>query len=275
MNSTQKDPTLMYGQNAHVTLQDPVSDDATGRNVALYLRVSTEDQDLAGQERDLRRYVATRGWIVTRVYAEKISGTGKVQRELWEELRKDAKLRSRRGFDRVVVWALDRWSRDQKFTAAIGSIEELESLGVKFHSMREPILDSGDDGAPNMARDMMRAVLPVIASFEARRHAERTRVAMREIKEGRRPTRSGRPPGRPRRMTDEVAERIRTLRYVDKLPWKTIAQYVHMPAGSCSKVPRNAPSRNPVSGNGQISPMSLPPLQPPPSEKPPTEQTAP
>ena len=44
------------------------------RSAALYLRVSTEDQDLVGQERDLRAETARRGWEVVAVYSEKVSG---------------------------------------------------------------------------------------------------------------------------------------------------------------------------------------------------------
>ena len=86
-----------------------------------------------------------------------------------------------------------------------------------------------------MGRDLLRAILPVIASFESRRKSERVRVAMREIKEGRRRTRSGRPPGRPRRVTPEIAARVRELRGRG-LPWKVVAQHVGLPSGTCRKV---------------------------------------
>ncbi len=166
------------------------------RRVALYLRVSTEDQDLAGQERELRAYAASRGWEISRVYAEKATATGRVERVAWERLRTDACLPVTRGFEHVLVWSLDRWSRDPSFVKAIGSIEDLEVLGVRFHSFKEPHLDSGDDDSPNLARDLLRGILPTIAAFEARRRSERTRLAMREIKEGRRVPKG--PVGRPR-----------------------------------------------------------------------------
>ncbi|MGA7860673.1 MAG: recombinase family protein [Thermoplasmata archaeon] len=231
--------------------------------VAIYARVSTEDQDLQGQLRELRRYARAREWPIEEEYVEKMTGTGRIQRREWERLRRDARLRSERRFDRVLVWSLDRWSRDPKFTAAIGSIEELEAIGVKFHSLREPTLDSPEDGAPSIGRELLRAILPVIAGFETSRLSERTQLAMDEIKSGRRRTRSGRPPGRPVRMTPEVAARVRRLRDIDHLPWKTIAQYVHMPAGSCSKVPK-AVSGNGVSGNGVPFPVGLDANQGPP-----------
>lgn len=201
--------------------------------VALYLRVSTEDQDLAGQERDLRNEADRRGWTVVAVYSEKVSGTGKVERKEYERLLADAR-RPKRTWEHLLVWSLDRWSREERFTRAVATIEELEAAGIRFHSLREPMLDSPDDGSPNMGRDLLRAILPVIAAFETRRRSERVRVAMREIKEGRRRTRSGRPPGRPRRVTEVLAEKAETLRQ-QGLAWSAVAQHVGLPAETCRR----------------------------------------
>jgi DNA invertase Pin-like site-specific DNA recombinase len=201
--------------------------------VALYLRVSSEEQDLAGQERDLRAEADRRGWPVVAVYSEKVTGTGRVERGEYERLREDAR-RSDRMWDRVLVWSLDRWSREPSFVRAVGSIEELEALGVRFHSLREPTLDSAEDGSPSVARDLLRAVLPVISSFESRRKSERTRLAMRELREGRRKTRSGRPVGRPRRVTPDIAARIAELRTAGH-KWPDVARRVGLPAETCRK----------------------------------------
>jgi len=165
----------------------------SGLRVALYLRVSTEDQDLAGQERDLRSEALRKGWVVSHTYSEKVSATGKLERKEYERLLGDAR-KPGRPWSELLVWSLDRWSREERFSRAVATIEELEALGIRFHSLREPMLDSSVDGTPNMGRDLLRAILPVITAFESRRKSERVRVAMREIKEGRRPTRSGRPP---------------------------------------------------------------------------------
>jgi DNA invertase Pin-like site-specific DNA recombinase len=205
--------------------------------VALYLRVSTDDQDLAGQERDLRAYSAAKGWVVGCTFAEKTSAAGKVERQAWQELREEACLPMTRRFEHVLVWALDRWSREPSFVRAVGSIEDLELLGIRFHSFREPTLDSGDDDSPNLARDLLRGILPTIAAFEARRRSDRTRVAMREIREGRRATRSGRPVGRPRRVTPGITEKALKL-HEEGYTWKEVAQRVGLPRGTA----RNAAS---------------------------------
>lgn len=189
---------------------------------ALYLRVSTEDQDLAGQERELRVECARRGWGVVAVYGEKVTGTGKVERREYERLLGDAR-KPDRPWTHLLVWSLDRWSREERFSRAVAAIEDLEAAGVRFHSLHEPTLDSSEDGTANMGRDLLRAILPVIASFESRRKSERVRVAMREIKEGRRATRSGRPPGRPVRATPEKVREAARL-HDDAVPWAEVAQ---------------------------------------------------
>jgi site-specific DNA recombinase len=206
--------------------------------VALYARVSTEDQDLAGQERELRTECARRDWEVAAVYSEKVSGTGKVERKEYERLVADAKQPDRPWRD-LLVWSLDRFSREATFTKATQTILDLEAAGVLFHSLREPTLDTPDDGRPNLGRDVLLALLPVISAFESKRRSERVRVAMRELKEGRRRTRSGKPPGRPVRATPEKVAAI--LRWkAQGLTWRAIAQKVGLPRGTCANVASRA-----------------------------------
>jgi DNA invertase Pin-like site-specific DNA recombinase len=199
--------------------------------VALYVRVSTGGQDLEGQERDLQAYATSRGWEITATYREKLTANGTVERPVYERLLRDAS-DPERVWGHVLVWSLDRWSRSIRFTDAVRSMEDVEALGVKFHSYREPMIDSSEDGTPNMGRDLLRAILPVIATFESRRRAERVSVAMRELKEGRRQTRSGKPWHRPIRVTPEKLEALLKLRSQGK-PWATVAQAVGLPANTC------------------------------------------
>lgn len=86
-------------------------------STALYLRVSTEEQDLAGQERELRAYAASRNWSVVETYAEKASGTGRAVRPEYDRLLRDAKSAAR-PWRHLLVWALDRFSRAETFTKA-------------------------------------------------------------------------------------------------------------------------------------------------------------
>ena len=200
---------------------------------ALYLRVSTEDQDLAGQVRELRAYAASHQWEVISVYAEKASATGKVEREVYHEVLEAAR-RPNRQWDHLLVWSLDRWSMDERFSKAVLAIEDLEAKGVRFHSFKEPMIDSTEDGGPNMGRDILRAILPVIAAFESRRRAERVRVAMRELKEGFRKTRSGLPIGRPQRLPVEKVRRIMERRAAGE-EWSLVARHMQLPLDTCRR----------------------------------------
>jgi len=203
---------------------------------ALYLRVSTEDQDLAGQERDLRTYAESQGWSVGAAYREKVSGTGRVERAEYDRLLRDA-AQPDRGWHTLLVWSLDRFSREERFDRAVGSVLDMEKGGIRFASFKEPYLSTPDpqDASAGFARNLLLGVVTSVAAFESRRKSDRVRVAMREIKAGRRPTRSGRPPGRPRRVTPEKAARILELRAL-KLKWREVAGRVGLPAGTCASV---------------------------------------
>lgn len=223
-----------------MTTPGPADSDSRSVRVALYLRVSTEDQDLAGQERELRTFVGARGWEVAGVYSEKVSGTGRVERTEHDRLLRDA-ARPDRGWDTILVWSLDRWSREERFDKAVGAVLDLEKGGIRFVTLKEPYLSTPDpeDANAGFARNLLLGVVTSIAAFESRRKSERVRVAMREIREGRRGTRSGRPPGRPRRVTPEKAAKIIELRSTG-LKWREVAPRVGLPAGTCAAVASRA-----------------------------------
>jgi DNA invertase Pin-like site-specific DNA recombinase len=155
---------------------------------AIYARCSTDRQDLEGQVRELEAEAARIGLPVVSRYLEKVSATGRVDRAEYDRLLRDASAPDR-PWDSLLVWALDRFSRSEKFTEATAAILDLERLGVRFRSLKEPTLDTPDDGTPNLGRDVLLALLPVISSFESKRRGERVRVAMAEIRSGRRQAR--------------------------------------------------------------------------------------
>jgi len=76
----------------------------------LYARISTNDgrQDTENQLVQLREYAARQGYAVVHEYVDQASGKHS-DRDAFRQLFEDA---SRRMFDRVVVWALDRFTRE-------------------------------------------------------------------------------------------------------------------------------------------------------------------
>ncbi|QQR58081.1 MAG: recombinase family protein [Candidatus Melainabacteria bacterium] len=96
------------------------------KTVALYLRVSTEEQDCDRQERDLRTYAEKLGFTVYGVYKETASGA-KNDRAVRKEV---LKLAQARRIDAVLVTEMSRWGRST--IDLIGTLQQMESWGVSL-----------------------------------------------------------------------------------------------------------------------------------------------
>jgi DNA invertase Pin-like site-specific DNA recombinase len=144
------------------------------KRVALYLRVSTADQNLATQLHDLRGMAAQRGFEIVAEYADKVSGV-KTRRPGLDGLMRDA----RHGkFDVVVTWASDRIARSVKHFLEV--LDELNRLNIEFVSFREQL----DTGGP-LGRAVV-VIIGAIAELERNLIVERVRAGMRRAKlEGR------------------------------------------------------------------------------------------
>jgi len=101
------------------------------KRVAIYTRVSTNDQNLDIQINDLNEYAKQRGWEVFNIYQEKISGSGKT-RPAFNEMIEASK---KRKFDIILVWKFDRFARSLKML--VDSLGLFESLGIDFVSYKE------------------------------------------------------------------------------------------------------------------------------------------
>jgi DNA invertase Pin-like site-specific DNA recombinase len=148
-------------------------------------------------------------------------------------------------FGLVTVTRLDRLGRSAR------AILEF-SNHADAHGIRIVALDQAIDTSTPVGR-LVRSVLAAMAELEADVTAERTE-AMAAFRAGTRQTKSGRPVGRPRRLTPEIVQRIREERSKG-LRWSVVAQHVGIPAGTCRKVgptPRSDNRRviNPHSGFG-------------------------
>ena len=173
--------------------------------VAIYARVSTEDkgQDPENQLRDLRAWCANSGHDLVGEYADRVSGRkGTGERKRFAALFEDA---SRRKFDCVLFWALDRFSREG-MVPTIHHLERLNSYGVTFHSYTEPHLCADNE----MVRGILLAVLATMAKQETKRLSERVIAGMR--KAAAKGTKSGKPIGRPRVDAKTEREIQRLLR---------------------------------------------------------------
>ena len=97
------------------------------KRAVLYLRVSTQDQTTANQERELRQVADRAGWEIVHVYKDHgISGAkGKDKRPAFNALHKAA---ARREFDVVMAWSVDRLGRSLQ--DLVGFLSEIHAAGV-------------------------------------------------------------------------------------------------------------------------------------------------
>ena len=169
---------------------------STKKRAAIYVRVSTVEQETDMQETELREYCSRRGWesILFRDHAQ--SGA-KQNRPALSSLLNDLR---RRKIDVVVVWALDRLARSLKQLLTIS--EECRSLGVDLVSLRQNI----DTTLP--AGRLTFQILGAVAEFERELLRERVKAGMAQAR------RAGKRIGRPalRRFGPTELERIQAMR---------------------------------------------------------------
>jgi resolvase-like protein len=106
------------------------------KRAALYVRVLTDHQSVENQICELRQIAERRGWLVAEVYRDSgISGAKEEdQRPGLDGLLKDA---SRRKFDVVMAWAIDRLGRS--LVDLLGMIQHLEAVGVALYLDQQSI----------------------------------------------------------------------------------------------------------------------------------------
>jgi DNA invertase Pin-like site-specific DNA recombinase len=103
---------------------------STMRRAALYVRVSTDKQTVENQELQLRQVAERRGWEVVEVYSDAgISGAkDRKRRPGLDRMLNDA---SRRKFDIVMAWAIDRVGRS--LVDLLGTIQHLAACSVDLY----------------------------------------------------------------------------------------------------------------------------------------------
>jgi DNA invertase Pin-like site-specific DNA recombinase len=205
------------------------------KRIALYARVSTskcekcgkrlvvhdaDDHDYKGQDaevqlRDLRDYAAARGWIITEVYTDTVTGAKQSRPDL-NRLMADA---AQRKFDAVLVWKLDRFGRSLRHL--VNALAELEALGVSFISLR----DNLDLGTPSGR--LMFQIIGAMAEFERSLIQERVCAGLRNAKA------KGRRLGRPRVVVDKAE--IFALRE-SGASWRTIAGKMGIGVGTVHRI---------------------------------------
>jgi DNA invertase Pin-like site-specific DNA recombinase len=152
--------------------------------VAIYTRVSTSDQSVERQVRELTKYAESRDWQIIYRAEEYASGASQ-KRPKREEVLKMAR---RREIDAILVQSLDRWGRSVQ--DLVLTMAELDSLGVAF------VVPGNIDMTTPMGK-MMAHFLGAVAEFERELIRERVKSGLANARA------KGKRLGRPNAVVDE------------------------------------------------------------------------
>lgn len=139
------------------------------KRVASYLRVSTAEQTVENQQRELEAVAARHGWTVVATFSDAgISGTkGRDQRPGYDRLCRGI---ARRDFDQVAAWSVDRLGRSLQ--ELVGFLAELHAKGVDLYLHQQGL----DTSTP--AGKAMFQMMGVFAEFERAMIVERVNAGL-------------------------------------------------------------------------------------------------
>ncbi len=154
---------------------------------AIYVRVSTRDQNPENQQLQLEEYAKRMGWDYE-VFQEKESTkkTRPVKEKVLGRLRN-------KDFDALLIWKLDRWGRS--LTELVINLEELTKRGIKIISLQDNIDYTTASG------QLFANLLSCFAQYERSIISERTHAGLRRAKA------RGKKLGRPKGSKDKKPRR--------------------------------------------------------------------
>jgi len=143
------------------------------QRAAVYLRVSTGEQTVENQRRDLEAAAAQRGWTIVSSYADEgVSGArGRDKRPGLDAMLKDA---TRGRFDVVMAWAVDRIGRS--LPDLVGTLQELHGAKVDLFLHQQAM----DTTTP--AGRAMFGMMGVFAEFERSMIVARVKAGLERAK---------------------------------------------------------------------------------------------
>jgi DNA invertase Pin-like site-specific DNA recombinase len=179
------------------------------KRAALYMRVSSGEQNTEAQERALREYVQRRDWTIHRVYRDRGLSGANPNRPALNEMLKDCR---RGSLDVVVVWKFDRFARSLK--ALISGLELCRSLGIDFVSVTEAV----DTSLP--AGELVFQMIGAVAQFERSLIGERVKSGLANARA------KGRILGRPplRKLSLSESHQLRQERERRNVPFRVLAK---------------------------------------------------
>jgi len=183
--------------------------------VALYLRVSTTDQDTESQGREVCAFLAARGWETVETYQDLGISGARTHRPALDQLVRDA---WRGEFQAVVVWDLSRMARSTLH--ALQLLQEFEQMKVRLVAVKQTF----DTDTPLGRAFFTQAAM--FAELERSILIERVRAGMARARA------EGKRIGRPVRVVD--LEEIRRQR-AEGRSIRQIARNVGVPSSTVAK----------------------------------------
>lgn len=191
------------------------------KRAAIYLRVSTQAQEMERQERDLLAWAKRLDFEVVGVFAEKIGGRQKDRPQRAKVL----DLARKRSVDFVLVTELSRWGRS--LDDLVRTLRELEGCSVGLKA-----LNGVDFDVTSASGRLISGVLSAFAEFEADLIAERVKSGIAAAKA--RGKKMGRKPG-VRPIVDANRGRVLGLRK-EGMSLREIAKVVGISRGTVSVI---------------------------------------
>ena len=184
---------------------------------ALYIRVSTHDQNSALQKAELEKYLQDRGWECAGLYEDQMSGARQSRPGLLRLLEDAAAAK----FEAVAVWKLDRFGRS--LVDCLNNIRALEAHQVRFLSVTQNLDTSHADPAGRF----LLHILGAAAEFERSLIKDRVHAGLKQARL------AGKQLGRPKTVFNR--EEVRRLRFDEGLSIRQICVRMDLTIGTVSR----------------------------------------
>lgn len=183
---------------------------------AVYIRVSTTHQNSDNQLHELERVAAARDWQIVATYRDDgISGAkGRDGRPALDALLKAA---TRREFDLIAVWSIDRLGRSLQHL--VTTVNDLHAQGVQLYFHQQAIDTTTPSGK------LMFGVFSSFAEFERELIRERIKLGVERARK------EGKKLGRPSSVTESTRAAIVEL-YKKGMSPKKISQTLRCGVGT-------------------------------------------
>ena len=144
--------------------------------VAIYARVSKDEMSSSGAMQDpenqlvpLRKFCEAMNWTIQGEYVDRAGG-GNSNRPEFQRMLSEVR---QRHIDLILVWALDRFSREG-MTNTLSYIKQLRQYKTALKSLQESWLDTSNEGVA----ELLLGIFSWVAQEEKRKISERTKAGL-------------------------------------------------------------------------------------------------